>query len=509
VGSHPFFSKTVQANVGPLDGYSTLISLNSTNDLSTGDILISANNMVGEGVVVSAVFNANTTVLVNTADRFSTGETVNFQRGVNNKLKSLYINGRYGNVEVAKDPTSNMGVATKRYVDSGDNVSLQAIAANVSALIGTAGIARRDFGNISNILDQFINNFTAVNSAIALRGTIDSQAFTGTPTSTTPGNSDISARIATTQYVSNIANTIVASTTANAVIQDAQIMLRANIDSPSFTGTVTAPNPSYPDRSTKVATTAWVGTLYDAIALGTTANLQAKASLADPAFSGVPTAPTAANLSYTLVPGTTYSLNIPVSGGDSTLATTGFVANAIATMPAANLVPYATKVSPALEGTPTSTTAPAGTSNTWIATTRFVALNSPVLSVNGRTGTVTLGYADVTGAAPLADPAFTGVPTAPDPEPVTRTRQIATTAWVGNIAANLAASNNPTLTGSVLIPTPSQTEAGAIATTCAWVNTKLANASVPKWGGSVKFVSTNAPDDSQGNNGDLWFQYTV
>ena len=509
-GGHPSSSKVVQSDVGPFDGYSTLITVNSTNDLSVGDRLISANNLVGAGVLITAVFNANSQVMVSTADRFSSGEVIGFQRGINNQLRSIYVNGVYGNVEVARDPTSNMGVATKRYVDIAANNGLQAVAANVSALIGTAGISRRDFGNVSNIIDQFISNFAAVNAAVALRGNIDSQQFTGTPTSTTPADSDVSTRIATTQFVSNVANAILATTSANSLVQDAQILLRANIASPNFTGTPTAPTPSYPDRSTRLATTQWVSDVVDGISLNTSQNLSNKAPLADPHFSGVPTAPTAANLSYNYnTPGLTYSLNQSVSGGDSTLATTAFVANAIATMPAANLVPYATKVSPALEGIPTSTTAPSGTSNTWIATTRFVALNSPVLSVNNKTGNVSLGYADVTGAAPLSNPVFTGIPQAPEPEPVTRNLQIPTTSWVGNITANLAPKSNPTFTGTVLVPTPASTENGAIAATCAWVNTKLANASVPKWGGSVKFVSVNAPDDSQGNNGDLWFQYTT
>jgi hypothetical protein len=58
-----------------------------------------------------------------------------------------------------------------------------------------------------------------------------------------------------------------------------------------------------------------------------------------------------------------------------------------------------------------------------------------VSSFNTRTGAVTpasgdYAVADVTGAAPLASPAFTGTPTAPTAAPGTNTTQLATTAFV-------------------------------------------------------------------------------
>lgn len=64
-----------------------------------------------------------------------------------------------------------------------------------------------------------------------------------------------------------------------------------------------------------------------------------------------------------------------------------------------------------LPGSPTTTTAPAGTANTQIATTAFVATS-------------------LDGFAPLASPAFTGTPTAPTPAAADNSTKIATTAWV-------------------------------------------------------------------------------
>jgi hypothetical protein len=56
--------------------------------------------------------------------------------------------------------------------------------------------------------------------------------------------------------------------------------------------------------------------------------------------------------------------------------------------------------------------------------------NNAVTSVAGKVGAVTLAVADVTGAAPLASPTFTGVPAGPTASSGTNTTQLATTAFV-------------------------------------------------------------------------------
>lgn len=73
---------------------------------------------------------------------------------------------------------------------------------------------------------------------------------------------------------------------------------------------------------------------------------------------------------------------------------------------------------------------------------------APVQSVVGRTGAVTLAVADVTGAAPLASPGFSGVPTAATASPGTATTQLASTAFVGTAISAIAASPLPCATGS-------------------------------------------------------------
>jgi len=79
---------------------------------------------------------------------------------------------------------------------------------------------------------------------------------------------------------------------------------------------------------------------------------------------------------------------------------------------------------------------------------------APVTSVFTRTGAVVAANGDysvgqVTGAAPLASPTFTGVPAAPTPGTNINTTQIPTTAWVNTFYAPLA---SPSFTGTVTLP---------------------------------------------------------
>jgi hypothetical protein len=90
------------------------------------------------------------------------------------------------------------------------------------------------------------------------------------------------------------------------------------------------------------------------------------------------------------------------------------------------------KISPAFTGVPTAPTAVAGTSNTQIATTAFVSQSPQFTGVpiapTAATGTATTQLA--TTAFVTSSPAFAGVPTAPTAAQGTATTQLATTAFV-------------------------------------------------------------------------------
>jgi len=94
--------------------------------------------------------------------------------------------------------------------------------------------------------------------------------------------------------------------------------------------------------------------------------------------------------------------------------------------------------SPAFTGSPTAPTQAPGDNSTKLATTAFVLANAgggAVSSVFGRTGAILAAAGDytvsqVTGAAPLNSPAFTGNPTAPTQPVGDNSTKLATTAFV-------------------------------------------------------------------------------
>ena len=141
------------------------------------------------------------------------------------------------------------------------------------------------------------------------------------------------------------------------------------------------------------------------------------APFSSPAFTGVPTAPTAPLATNTNQIATTAFVLANAGSGSGVLLETNGVANSSQTV--LNLA----------AGTNITLGNVAGT------TTIAASFTAPVLSVFGRTGAVTAqsgdyGVAQVTGAAPLASPTFSGVPAAPTASLGTNTTQIATTAFV-------------------------------------------------------------------------------
>jgi hypothetical protein len=152
------------------------------------------------------------------------------------------------------------------------------------------------------------------------------------------------------------------------------------------------------------------------------------APLASPAFTGAPTAPTAAPGTSTTQLATTAftgaavanagSSTVPLMDGTADVGTGATYARADHVHPTdTSRAPLA---SPALTGTPTAPTAAPGTSTTQVASTAFVQAaisgsTAGVTSWNTRSGAVTMTLADVTGVggAPINSPTFTGTPTGP------------------------------------------------------------------------------------------------
>ncbi|MCE6073385.1 hypothetical protein FS799_00750 [Agrobacterium vitis] len=217
--------------------------------------------------------------------------------------------------------------------------------------------------NIENTMahdvDRLISALTTIDvdvasilTALALKAAIDSPAFSGNPTAPTQPATANNAALATTahvkaalsQFLSDAEGAIATITELQAALGDADavtgltalINTRAPLDSANLTGTPTTVTPDADDNSQKIPTTGWVQAIKATIlggvvadgntlaklfaALGGDKNFAAsvasdlanKASLANPAFTGNPTAPT------------------QTAGSNNTrLATTAFVATAI------------------------------------------------------------------------------------------------------------------------------------------------------------------------------------
>ena len=163
--------------------------------------------------------------------------------------------------------------------------------------------------------------FFKINTITYKTAQIDSPTFTGIVSA--PGYTGVADQVITLSHLD----------AAKAVL-NAAIDLKSTINSPAFTGSPTAPTASVGDNDTSIATTAFVTTAdtnsataltsqyqaYTTAAINTFANsnnigLALKSNIASPAFTGVPTAPTAA------------------AGNNSTqIATTSFAVSAAASV---------------------------------------------------------------------------------------------------------------------------------------------------------------------------------
>ena len=190
------------------------------------------------------------------------------------------------------------------------------------------------------------------------------------------------------------------------------LALKANLASPTFTGTVTVPTATAGDSTTAAASTAFVTG-------GISTAVSTKANLASPTFTGTPLSTTAA-----------------VDTNTTQIATTAFVIGQA----------YAKLASPTFTGTPVAPTAAGATNTTQIATTAFVrgeistlvggagaaldTLNELAAALGNDASFSTTVTTNLALKAPLASPALTGTPTAPTATGGTNTTQIATTAFV-------------------------------------------------------------------------------
>ena len=180
-----------------------------------------------------------------------------------------------GNYMTANVATLNSTIGQLR-VDTGNYMTANVAAINATILSVQNGInANVNSLSISttNSLNTLTSNATtqqtsinSINATLLTLAPLASPALTGTPTAPTALANNNTTQIATTAYVD--ASALVLSTDYNSKISN-EVTARnsaiatatstlANISSPTFTGTPTAPTATSGDNSTKLATTAFV-----------------------------------------------------------------------------------------------------------------------------------------------------------------------------------------------------------------------------------------------------------
>ena len=293
---------------------------------------------------------------------------------------------------IAAAPTAVVGTSTTQL----------ATTAFVQAALGTVAAGVTSFNTRTGAVTLQTADVTGVGGAL-----LASPALSGTPTAPTAAPATNNTQLATTAYVTTAIAALPAPVTSfngrvGAITFQASDISAAGgalLASPNFTGTPTAPTQAPGTSNTDIATTAFVA---NAVA-GSTAGVT----------------------SFNTRTGAVTLTTADVTGaGGAVLA------------------------SPAFTGVPTAPTATAGTNSTQLATTAFVtaalaASPGGVTSFNGRTGAITLQGSDVSaaGGALLASPAFTGTPTSPTPVPGTNNTDIATTAFVANAISTAGGVN--------------------------------------------------------------------
>lgn len=212
---------------------------NDQTNVTSGNITILDNDGIrlGASQQLRVTLSSNDASITNTATNGDLNLYVNVG-GVS--TRALYIEGTTGVIQVAANPSTNLGIATKQYVDS-----------------------------------QFTDT-----------------VLSGDPTTTTQAPGDNTTKVATTEFVHEANVGLKAYVDANLASTQVDISYKANIASPTFTGNPKAPTPTAGDNDTSIATTAFVYAANVAMQGYVDAADVLKAPIASPTFTGMPLAPT-------------------------------------------------------------------------------------------------------------------------------------------------------------------------------------------------------------------------
>ena len=471
---------TIGSYVASLVAGTGVTLTNNSGEGATPTVAVTANTYDAYGAASTAATNAATALTNHEADTTSIHGIADTSILVTTTGTQTLSNKTL--------TTPNIGAATgTSLVLSGDltvngtTTTINSTAVNVKNQVVFEGTTEDNFETTLTVADPSADRtITLPDATTTLVGTDTTQTLTNktltspvinTPTGLVKGDVNLGS-------VDNTAD----SQKPVSTFQQTALDLKANLASPTFTGTVTLPSGTvasadlawnvYNDLVDLPAASAKHGMVAHVHATGLVyyahnGSWYVIAKADSPTFTGTPTLPTG-----------TIATTQTASNNSTAIATTAYVDAADAlkanlasptftgtvTIPSgASISGFAPLASPSLTGVPLAPTAAAGTNNTQIATTAYT--DAAITAVIGTAGAALNTLGELSDAlnddasfatsiatslsfkAPLQSPTFTDVPAAPTAAVDTNTTQIATTAFVVNQGYAKLAS--PTFTGTV------------------------------------------------------------
>ena len=470
----------LKANLSSVDA-SLNLKANLASPTFTGTVSGITKSMVGLG-------NADNTSDANKPISTATQSALDLKANLSSVDASLNLKADLASPNLTGTPSAPTAAAS---TNSTQIATTEFVKTAVANLVASAPATLDTLNELALALGSDASFSTTVSNAIGLKAPIDNPTFTGTVGGITKsmvglGNADNTSDA--NKPVSTAAQSAL-DLKANLSSVDASLNLKADLASPTFTGTVGGITKSMvglgnsdntSDANKPVSTATQSALDLKASIINVDASLNLKANLANPTFTG-----TVGGITKSMVglgnADNTSDANKPISTATQTAL--NLKANLSSVDASLNL--KADLASPALTGTPSAPTAAASTNSTQIATTEFVktavanlvasapatldTLNELALALGSDASFSTTVSNAIGLKAPIANPTFTGTvggitksmvglgnsdDTSDANKPISTATQsaldlkanISTVDVSLNLKANLA---NPTFTGTV------------------------------------------------------------
>ena len=245
-----------------------LTALTTTVNASTASITANASAIAAEATTARAAEQALTTsVNANTASiTANTASINNLNTSVNANTASITANATAIAAEATTARAAEQTLTTNlTALTTTVNASTASITANASAIAAEATTARAAEQALTTSVNANTASITASASAIAAEATTARAAEQALTTNVNANTASITANTASITSNTNA----IAANTASITTNTADILLKAPIASPTFTGTPSAPTPATIDNSTKIATTEYVKANLSTVSAGT------------------------------------------------------------------------------------------------------------------------------------------------------------------------------------------------------------------------------------------------